>query len=80
MTKKFAPNDELKILTNRVEELEVELSKKDKINRVLMSRVEKSIDSAGDAYSIFENNILLQREIEQRQKMEDALREGEQRL
>ena len=80
MIKKAVHNDEIKALRNQVKALEVELAKKDKINRVLMWRVEKSVDSAGDAYSIFENNILLQREIEERQKVEDALRESEQRL
>ncbi|MBN1840944.1 MAG: response regulator [Deltaproteobacteria bacterium] len=80
MIKKAVHNDEIKALRNEVKALEVELAKKDKINQVLMTRVEKSVDSAGDAYSIFENNILLQQEIEERQKVEDALLESEQRL
>jgi len=80
MTRQGAPADEIQALKDLVKTQAVELAKKDKINQVLMTRVEKSIDSAGDAYSIFENNILLQQEVEERQRAEDALRESEERL
>ncbi|MCC5824451.1 MAG: response regulator [Phycisphaerales bacterium] len=40
-------------LLERIEMLE-------KINRALMDRVERSVDSAGDAYALFENNIIMQ--------------------
>ena len=74
---KAVHGDDIQVLKNQIKTLKAELGKKDKINRVLMSRVERSIDSSGDAYSIFENNILLQQEIEERQMVEKALRESE---
>ncbi len=38
----------------------------EKINRALMDRVERSVDSAGDAYALFETNIVMQRVIAER--------------
>ena len=52
-------DEEMKRLERKVESLE-------KINKVLMGRVERSIDDAGDAYSIFERNIVLQQSVESR--------------
>jgi signal transduction histidine kinase/ActR/RegA family two-component response regulator len=43
-----------------------ELAALRKINRVLMERVEHSINSSGDDYSIFEQNILLQKRVAER--------------
>ncbi len=64
----------------RIEKLEAEiaglqrsLAAKEKICQVLMNRVERSVDSVGGAYSIFERNILLQNLIDQRsQELEKA--------
>lgn len=62
-------------LEERVHELERSLSAKDKICQVLMKRVERSMDSVGGAYAIFERNILLQNLVDQRSKeLEDANR------
>jgi signal transduction histidine kinase/ActR/RegA family two-component response regulator len=38
----------------------------EKINHALMDRVERSVDTAGDAYALFENNIVMQRVIAER--------------
>lgn len=67
--------EKINYLEDKVKELEKSLSAKEKICRVLMGRVERSIDSAGGAYSIFERNILLQNLVDQRnQDLEDANR------
>jgi PAS domain S-box-containing protein len=60
-------------LEKKVQELEKSLSAKEKICQVLTKRVERSIDSVGGAYSIFERNILLQSLIDQRSReLEEA--------
>ncbi|OPY86240.1 MAG: Blue-light-activated protein [Smithella sp. PtaU1.Bin162] len=62
-------------LEEKVKELEKSLVAREKICRVLMSRVERSIDSTGGAYSIFERNILLQNIVDERtRELEDANR------
>lgn len=44
-----------------------------KINRVLMDRVERSINSSGSDYAIFEQNILLQKLVDERtEKLEQS--------
>ncbi len=48
------------------EAMDPELAALRKINRVLMERVENSVNSTGNNYAIFENNILLQKQVEQR--------------
>lgn len=53
-------------LQNRIFELEREIARLHKVNTVLMHRVEKSLDNSGDAFSLFESNILLQKTIEER--------------
>jgi len=55
-------------LAARVQALEKSLAAKERICSVLMKRVERSIDSAGGAYSIFERNILLQDLVDQRSR------------
>ncbi|MBK6911902.1 MAG: PAS domain S-box protein [bacterium] len=50
----------------RIAELEAELGALEKINRALMSRVERSTDSAGNAFSLFESNIILQQRVQER--------------
>jgi PAS domain S-box-containing protein len=63
-------------LEKMVQELEKALAAKEKICAVLTKRVERSIDSAGGAYSIFERNILLQHMVDQRSKeLEDTNKE-----
>jgi PAS domain S-box-containing protein len=53
-------------MEKRIRELEEMITSLEEINRVLMDRVERSIDSAGSAFSLFETNILLQQRIGQR--------------
>jgi signal transduction histidine kinase/CheY-like chemotaxis protein len=48
-----------KELRDRIIELELKLKKSEKVNQVLKDRIKRSVDSAGDSYSLFENNILL---------------------
>ena len=60
-------------LETEVTELQRNLAAKEKICQVLMDRVERSVDSVGGAFSIFERNILLQSLIDQRsQELEEA--------
>jgi signal transduction histidine kinase/DNA-binding response OmpR family regulator len=51
-----------------IADLENQLKKQNKINLILKERVKRSIRSSGNAYSIFESNILLQEEIVARTK------------
>ncbi len=53
-------------MPDRPEALEQENARLRKINRVLMERVERSIDSAGSDFTLFEHNILLQKRVEER--------------
>jgi signal transduction histidine kinase/DNA-binding response OmpR family regulator len=46
--------------------MERELAALRKINRVLMERVEHATNSSGDDYAIFEQNILLQKRVDER--------------
>lgn len=55
-------------LEQRISELERELGKQKKIAAALKERVKKSIQSSGSAYSLFESNILLQKQIDYRTK------------
>jgi signal transduction histidine kinase/DNA-binding response OmpR family regulator len=60
VTDKTAP------LSDDVETLQKEILRLRKINKALMSRVERSVDSAGASFSLFETNILLQNQIRER--------------
>ncbi|MDY6987588.1 MAG: response regulator [Thermodesulfobacteriota bacterium] len=63
-------------LQKEIEGLERRLLKNEKIRSVLMDRVEKSVQSSGSAYTLFETNILLQGQIGQRTaELEEANRE-----
>jgi len=73
MTEKVVLQEEVKGLHKKVADLERKLAKTEKVKETLMSRVERSIDSAGDAYSIFENNILLHQHIEERKQAEERI-------
>lgn len=55
-------------LEKRIAELEAEILSLGKINSALMSRVERSTDHAGSAFSLFETNILLQHRVQERTK------------
>ena len=57
---------EIKELQLKVIELEKQLEKQKKTNKVLKERVKKNIHSAGDSFSIFERNIALQKKIASR--------------
>lgn len=50
----------------RIARLERELTSQRKINKVLMERVERSVNDTGSSYSLFERNITLQRNVETR--------------
>ena len=52
----------------KIKALEEKIAKLEKINKALMDRVERSVDSAGDSFSIFESNIRLQHLVNQRTK------------
>ncbi len=66
-------DEDIRQLHEKVAQLEKKLAKTEKVKETLMSRVERSVDSAGDAYSIFENNILLQQHIEERKRAEERI-------
>lgn len=48
---------------DRIRALEAELARLERVNEVLMNRVERATDAAGSAYSLFETNLLLQNKI-----------------
>ncbi len=50
----------------QIDELERELAARDKIVSTLMKRVERSVETAGSAFSLFERNILLEDIVEKR--------------
>lgn len=58
--------DRTEELEKKIRALELKLSKKEKLQKVLMDRVEKSINSSGSAYTLFENNIILEETVEKR--------------
>ncbi|MDR2452031.1 MAG: HAMP domain-containing histidine kinase [Candidatus Accumulibacter sp.] len=61
----------------RIAALEHKITRLEKINRALMSRVERSTNSIGDSYSMFVHNLTLQRHVEQQTR---ELQESNQRL
>ena len=58
--------DDLMALQDKIRALEVQLAAQSKINQVLMDRVERSVSNSGDAYGMFERNIILQKNIDER--------------
>jgi hypothetical protein len=60
--------DRIGMLEEKVRRLETRLSKNEKIRKVLMDRVERSVNSSGSAYTLFESNITLQEKVTQRTK------------
>lgn len=66
-------------LENRVKVLESKLQKEEKVRRVLMDRVENSVASTGSSYTLFANNVLLNKKVEQRtQELKTLLTEKDQ--
>ena len=67
-----------------VEELRREIARLKKINLALMGRVERSIESQGNAFSLFEGNITLNAKVNQRtvelNKANDALAREKSKL
>jgi two-component system sensor histidine kinase/response regulator len=55
-------------LEQQVAQLEKRLAAQIKINKVLMDRVERSVNDTGSSYSVFERNITLQRSVEARSR------------
>ncbi|MFO7727982.1 MAG: response regulator [Desulfonatronovibrio sp.] len=53
-------------MPDRLKECEQEILRLNKVNQVLMERVERSIDKSGSDYGLFEHNILLQKHVEAR--------------
>jgi signal transduction histidine kinase/CheY-like chemotaxis protein/HPt (histidine-containing phosphotransfer) domain-containing protein len=53
-------------LEEKVKTLESKLIKNEKVCKVLMDRVEKSVESTGGAYALFEDNIILNQKVRQR--------------
>ena len=53
---------------NKIKQLENKIARLEKINSALMERIERSVDSAGNSFSLFESNIRLQHLINQRTK------------
>jgi two-component system, sensor histidine kinase and response regulator len=52
--------------SRKLEKLQTKVGKLQKINRVLMEQVERSMDAQGGAFSIFQNAILLEEKIKER--------------
>ncbi len=56
-----------------IAQLERKLAALTKINRVLMDRVERTVDNTGSAYSLFERNITLHKNVETRTREKELL-------
>jgi hypothetical protein len=55
-----------KQLVAQIAELQARLARSEKIKKTLMERVERSVETAGSAYTLFERNILLEQSVSQR--------------
>jgi signal transduction histidine kinase/CheY-like chemotaxis protein len=53
-------------MKENIAKLEKQLAAQRKVNKVLMERVERSVNDTGGAYSLFERNITLQKSVEAR--------------
>ena len=53
-------------LETAVADLQLRLERADKVKRTLMERVERSLDQTGNAFHLFERNILLEQYVDQR--------------
>lgn len=69
-------------LQAKVEQLERKVAKLEKINHVLMTRVERTIDSSSSSFSLFESNMILQRRVTERtaalEEMNQSLRQAKE--
>ena len=60
---------------SEVDDLKRRIVKLEKINRALMSRVERSVDSQFNAFSLFETAIALDHQVRRRtQELQQAMR------
>ena len=74
----IAQDDDVELLRDKVRELERVLVKQKKINAALKERVKKSTQQDVSSYSLFESNILLQREIDKKtQHIKQAMLDAE---
>jgi PAS domain S-box-containing protein len=53
-------------LLAQIAELQARLARSEKIKKTLMERVERSVETAGNAYTLFERSILLEQSVSQR--------------
>ncbi|NLH17481.1 MAG: PAS domain S-box protein [Phycisphaerae bacterium] len=60
------PLSEIDFLKREIHDLQVRLARNEKIRQTLMERVERSMETAGNAYTLFERNILLEQSVNQR--------------
>ncbi|MGB1108951.1 MAG: EAL domain-containing protein [Gammaproteobacteria bacterium] len=61
-----------------IKDLEARLAKLEKINAALKDRVRRGVNSSGDTHAVFENNMILQSEIDrQTQSLKQAKEEAE---
>jgi PAS domain S-box-containing protein len=53
-------------LLSQIADLQARLARSEKIKKTLMERVERSVETVGSAYTLFERNILLEQSVSQR--------------
>ena len=56
-------SEQLENLNKKIAKLEKELKRYKIINNSLKDRVKRSINSTGNSYAVFENNIILQEQV-----------------
>ncbi len=67
-----------KKLQEQIEKLQAQLLKKDKVIASLKERVKKNILSSDNSFSVFENNIFLQEEVDRKTRsLQEATRQAE---
>jgi len=73
MTESEKLQEQVNELKQGIEGLEKKLAKSEKVKKILMEKVERSVDSTGDSYFMFERNILLQQHVDKRTKELDEV-------
>jgi len=73
MTESEKLKEQVNELKQSIEGLEKKLAKSEKVKKILMEKVERSVDSTGDSYFMFERNILLQQHVDKRTKELDEV-------
>ncbi|MHA7814249.1 MAG: PAS domain-containing protein [Phycisphaerales bacterium] len=58
--------DSISSLSAENEDLRKRIAQLERMNEAMMDRIERTIDSSGNAYSVFEANIIMQRTIDER--------------